>query len=285
MPKFRTRFAPSPTGYLHLGHAHSALVASKLADENNFILRIEDIDTARCRPEFETAIIEDLSWLGLFWQTPIRRQSEHMDDYQTELSRLKDMGLTYPCFCTRKEIQEEIAAAGNAPHAVPTGPDGFLYPGTCRHKDPMESKDKLDAGILHAVRLKTDKAMERVGPLSWVDLEAGKQTARPEFFGDVILARKDTPSSYHLATTIDDALQKITLVTRGRDLFDATHVHCLLQALLDLPSPDYNHHRLIMGPDNKRLAKRTGASTLRQLREEGKTPDDVRTLAGFGGNQ
>ena len=285
MSKTRTRFAPSPTGYLHLGHVHSALVASKMADENNFILRIEDIDAARCRPEFETAIIEDLSWLGLDWQTPVRRQSEHMDDYQTELSRLKDMGLIYPCFCTRKEIQEEIAAAGNAPHAAPNGPDGFLYPGTCRHKDPMEGKDKLDAGILHAVRLKTDKAMERVGPISRVDLEAGKQTARPEIFGDVILARKDTPSSYHLATTIDDAIQKITLVTRGSDLFDATHVHCLLQALLDLPSPEYQHHRLIMGADNKRLAKRAGASTLRQLREEGKTPNDVHTLAGFGNNQ
>ncbi len=282
MAKTRTRFAPSPTGYLHLGHVHSALVASNMADANNFILRIEDIDFARCRPEFETAIIEDLSWLGLDWQTPVRRQSEHMDDYQTALSRLNDMGLTYPCFCTRKEIQEEIAAAGNAPHTVPTGPDGFLYPGTCRHKDPLECRDKLDAGNLHAIRLKTDKAMELVGPLTWVNLKTGIQKARPEIFGDIVLSRKDTPSSYHLAVTVDDAIQNITLVTRGNDLFEASHIHCLLQALLDLPTPEYHHHGLIMGPDGMRLAKRNAASTLRYLRNEGKTPDEVRALAGFG---
>ena len=245
----RTRFAPSPTGYLHLGHAYSAFLASEMSEDKTFKLRIENIDNTRCRPEYEEAIIEDLSWLGLNWPKPIRRQSEHMEDYQAALSKLENMGLTYPCFCSRKKIQQEINAAGNAPHITPNNPDRFLYPGTCRNKGLIEHKDKLDAGMPYAVRLKTDKAMEVVGHITWVELELGEQTARPEIFGDVILARKDTPSSYHLAVTVDDAIQNITLVTRGDDLFEASHIHRLIQALLGLPTPDYRHHRLIIGPD------------------------------------
>ena len=281
MFNFRTRFAPSPTGYLHLGHAYSAFFASQMSEDKTFELRIENIDNTRCRPEYEEAIIEDLSWLDLNWPNPVRRQSEHMEDYQAALAKLENMGLTYPCFCSRKEIQQEINAAGNAPHITPNDPDRFLYPGTCRKKDLIEHKDKLDAGMPYAVRLKTDKAINLVGPLTWVDIDVGKQVARPEIFGDVILARKDTPSSYHLAVTIDDAIQNITLVTRGHDLFEASHIHRLIQALLGLPTPEYRHHRLIIGPDGKRLAKRNKVPTIRQLRAEGKTPKNIRDLVNF----
>ena len=271
------RFAPSPTGLLHLGHAHSALFTAQQAAGGRFLLRIEDIDRGRCRPEFEQAIYEDLSWLGLEWEAPVRRQSDHFGDYIDALDRLDRLDLLYPCFCTRKDIEREIEASGHAPH----GPDGMLYPGTCRQLSDAERQQKRDAGVPHALRLKTDRAYAHAGPLTWTDVSAGEQTATPEVFGDVVLARKDTPTSYHLAVTVDDALQGITLVTRGEDLFHASHIHRLLQALLDLPTPDYHHHALITGTDGKRLAKRDKAATIRDLKDQGKTPAEVRALASF----
>ena len=270
-----TRFAPSPTGHLHLGHAYSALFA--VGKGERFLVRMEDIDTGRCRAEFDTAILDDLKWLGLAWEEPVRRQSEHMDDYAGALARLDAMELLYPCFCTRKDIAAEIDGAVNAPH----GPDGPLYPGLCRNMAPGERADRLAAGEAHALRLKTDRAAAQAGPLTWHDADAGEQTARPEIFGDVVLARKDTPTSYHLAVTLDDHLQGITLVTRGDDLFDASHLHRLLQALLGLQTPAYHHHRLLTDPDGRRYAKRDKALTLTSLRAAGKTPDQVRAMAGW----
>ena len=273
-----TRFAPSPTGRLHLGHAYSAWIAwgQAAADGGRFLLRIEDIDQGRCRPEFENGIVEDLRWLGLSWETPVRRQSDHLEDYAKALSRLTEQGLIYPCFCTRKDIAAEIAAAGHAPH----GPDGPLYPGTCRALDPARAEDRMAAGEAYALRLKTDAAAAMAGPLAWVDLDQGEQIARPELFGDVVLARKDTPTSYHLSVTTDDHIQGVTCVTRGQDLFEATHIHRLLQALLGLDTPVYRHHGLLAGPDGKRLAKRNKAETIESLRAGGHTPANVWAMAG-----
>lgn len=276
-----TRFAPSPTGFLHLGHAHSALTgwhAAKAAG-GRFLLRIEDIDTGRCRPAFEEAIFEDLAWLGLDWERPVRRQSEHMDDYADALNHLDRLGVLYPCFCTRKEILAEVAAAGRAPH----GPDGPLYPGTCRAFSPAERKARIAAGAPYALRLDAAKAAALTGPLSWTEAETGTVPVDPTLLGDVVLARKDVAASYHLAVTVDDALQGVTLVTRGQDLFHATHVHRLLQALLGLGTPTYHHHRLLTDAAGRRLAKRDEALTLRALRAAGKTPDEVRAMAGFCG--
>lgn len=274
-----TRFAPSPTGGLHLGHAYSALDAFDEARTagGRFLLRIEDIDQGRCRPEFEQGIYDDLMWLGLSWETPVRRQSDHFDDYKGALDRLSEMHLIYPCFCTRKDIAAEIEAAGGAPQ----GPDGPVYPGTCRHLSETERYERIDAGESYALRLNMTEAAAHTGQLTWRDLNEGEITARPERFGDVVLARKDTPTSYHLAVTFDDDLQGVTLVTRGVDLFDATDVHRLLQALLGLDTPDYRHHKLLTGTDGKRLAKRDKAATLADLRASGKTPDDVRDLIGW----
>jgi glutamyl-Q tRNA(Asp) synthetase len=274
-----TRFAPSPTGGLHLGHAYSALDAFDAARTagGRFLLRIEDIDQGRCRPEFEQGIYDDLMWLGLSWETPVRRQSDHFDDYKGALDRLSEMHLIYPCFCTRKDIAAEIEAAGGAPQ----GPDGPVYPGTCRHLSETERYERIDAGESYALRLNMTEAAAHTGQLTWRDLNEGEITARPERFGDVVLARKDTPTSYHLAVTFDDDLQGVTLVTRGVDLFDATDVHRLLQALLGLDTPDYRHHKLLTGTDGKRLAKRDKAATLADLRASGKTPDDVRDLIGW----
>ncbi|MBB4285273.1 tRNA glutamyl-Q(34) synthetase GluQRS [Roseospira goensis] len=275
-----TRFAPSPTGLLHLGHAHAALFAAACASERGgrFLLRIEDIDTGRCRPAYETAILEDLAWLGLRWEGPVRRQTAHLAEHRAALDRLAAAGLLYPCFCTRKEIQAEIAASPSAPH----GPDGPLYPGTCRALDPAARADRLAAGDPHALRLDMAAARARLGgPLPWYDAAAGWQQARPELFGDVVLARKDVPTSYHLAVTLDDAAQEITLVTRGEDLFPATHVHRLLQALLDLPVPQWHHHGLLTDETGRRLAKRDDARSLRSLRAAGADPAAVRARAGF----
>lgn len=267
-----TRFAPSPTGLLHLGHARAALIAAQAATpQGHFLLRIEDIDPLRCRLPFEQAIIEDLAWLGLSWETPVRRQSQHLDDYGSALAALDEAGLLYRCFCTRADI----ASSGNAPH----GPDGPLYPGTCRTLSTAEAGDKAASGLPFAQRLNMAEAVRRVGALTWHDRRHGSQIATPERFGDVVLARKDVPTSYHLAVTVDDALQGVTLVTRGEDLFEATHVHRLLQALLPLPTPDYSHHSLLHGPDGRRLAKRDNAATLRALRESGHTPEAVIALA------
>lgn len=277
-----TRFAPSPTGYLHLGHAFAALFAHAKATlaGGRFLLRIEDIDRGRCRREFEAAIREDLAWLGLAWEEPVRRQSECMEDYEKALARLDELGLLYPCFCTRAEIGTEIAASGEAPHQLP-GADGFRYPGTCRGLAAALARERIASGRPYALRLDTARAGREAGPLAWRDLEAGKVAAQPEAFGDVVLARKDTPASYHLAVTVDDHLQGVTLVTRGRDLFHATHVHRLLQALLGFEAPDYCHHRLLGDASGRRFAKRDSALTLRALRCSGRTPAEVRALAGF----
>jgi glutamyl-Q tRNA(Asp) synthetase len=274
-----SRFAPSPTGYLHLGHAYSALLAEAAARDagGRFLLRIEDIDGGRCRPQFEAAILDDLAWLGLAWERPVRRQSAHMDDYAAALARLDDAGLLYPCFCTRAEIRAEIEAAGQAPH----GPDGPLYPGTCRRLDASARRHRRAAGEAFALRLDMEAAAARAGPLTWRDRGRGEMTAESRRFGDVVLARKEVPTSYHLAVTVDDHLQEISLVVRGEDLFEATHVHRLLQALLDLATPDYRHHGLITGDDGRRLAKRDRALTIRALREDGKSPAEVRAMAGL----
>jgi glutamyl-Q tRNA(Asp) synthetase len=273
-----TRFAPSPTGLLHLGTAHAALFAARAAGPGGrFLLRIEDTDRGRCRPEFEAAIYADLAWLGLAWETPVRRQSEHMADYARAIQALQARGVVYPCFCTRAEIAAEIAGALSAPH----GPDGPLYPGTCRRLDDGERRERLAAGAAPAWRLDAGRAASMTGPLTWRDRARGRQRAAPETLGDAVLARKDTPTSYHLAVTVDDALQGVTLVTRGEDLFHATHLHRLLQALLGLPTPEYHHHRVLTGDDGRRLAKRDKALTVAALRDAGHSPAAVRARAGF----
>ncbi len=263
-----TRFAPSPTGWLHLGHAYAAWFAWNEAREagGRFLLRLEDIDGTRVRPEYEIVLREDLRWLGLEFEEPVRRQSEHWDDYRAALARLQAMGLLYPCFCTRKAIQEEVARMAQAPH----GPDGVLYPGTCRGLSAAERARRVAAGQAYALRLDVAEALAHVGAdLRWHDLTHGEFIARPEVFGDVVLARKETPTSYHVAVVVDDALQGVTLVTRGEDLLEATHVHRLLQALLDLPVPAWKHHRLITDEAGRRLAKRDDARSLRHLRASG----------------
>lgn len=288
--RLATRFAPSPNGHLHLGHAYSALTAWDWAQAHGaeFILRIEDIDTGRARAEFEASILDDLAWLGLAWPAPVRRQSEHFDFYARGLDRLAGLGLTYPCFCTRKEIAAEVAASPAAPH----GPEGPLYPGTCRTLSTDARAAKIAAGAPYAVRLDVARAMdvalrlkgnrldfeeEGQGP----DGETGRLPARPELLGDVVLARKDVPVSYHLCVVMDDALQGITHVIRGHDLFHATHIHRLLQVLLDLPAPAYRHHGLIRDETGERLAKRKGSPALRDLRAQGATPQEVRRRAGL----
>ncbi len=271
-----TRFAPSPTGLLHLGHAWSALQGWRRAQaDGRFLLRIEDIDPGRCRPEFDAAILQDMAWLGLDWWDGVRRQSEHFDEYRTVLERLQAMELVYPCFCTRKQIEAEIAASAAAPH----GPLGLIYPGTCRALSTQERQARLDAGENHAWRLDAARAAGLAGPLSWREEGQGEVAVEPLIGGDVVLARKDAPVSYHLAVVHDDALQGITLVTRGQDLFHATHIHRLLQALLDYPAPDYAHHGLLVGPDGKRFAKRDRSLTLAALREAGRTPAEVIAMA------
>jgi glutamyl-Q tRNA(Asp) synthetase len=273
-----TRFAPSPTGWLHLGHAYAALFASEQANSGRFLIRLEDIDATRARPEYEEAIFEDLAWLGLSWEKPVRRQSDHFDDYRAALGQLETKGLLYPCFCTRRDIQDEIARAGNAPQ----GPDGPLYPGTCRHLDADERQKRLASGDAYALRLDVNQALQLIDtPLTFTELSRGEITADPTIFGDVVLARKDTPASYHLAVVVDDALQGSTLITRGEDLLPATHLHRLLQYLLGLPVPRWHHHRLITDETGKRLAKRDEARSLTSLRDAGWTPDRVRQELGI----
>lgn len=278
-----TRFAPSPSGLLHLGHAYAALFAARAAGPGGkFLLRIEDIDADRARPEFEAAILEDLAWLGLRWEEPPRRQSGHLADYAAALGRLEARGLVYPCFCTRKEIAAEIARAGAAPH----GPAEQVYPGLCRRLSPDERDARRKAGERAAVRLDMARALaeaerESGGPLAWHDRGRGAQRCDPRPQGDVVLARKDLGTSYHLAVVVDDAAQGVTLVTRGADLFEATHVHRLLQALLGLPVPQYHHHRLIADEGGQRLAKRSDALSLRALRERGVSPAEVIAMTGI----
>ena len=279
MTQIVTRFAPSPTGRLHLGHAYSALFGWQIARAGGgrFLLRIEDIDPGRCRPEFEAGILEDLDWLGLDWETPVMRQSERLDAYADALETLDSAGLLYPCFCTRKDIRREIVAAGHAPH----GPDGPIYPGICRHISKAESDGRVASGVPYALRLRLDEALGGAGPLRFQDRELGETAADPTPFGDVVLARKDVRTSYHLAVVVDDAMQGVTAVTRGVDLRPATHLHRLLQHLLGLPVPAYAHHRLLTDADGRRLAKRDRAQTIQALRESGEDPEAVRARAGF----
>lgn len=273
-----TRFAPSPTGLLHLGHACSALLAYNFAQARagRYLLRIEDIDTERCRSEFTTALLEDLSWLGLIWEEPVRVQSQHMADYQAALERLTALGLLYPCFCTRADI----AASG----AAPQGPDGPIYAGTCRHLLPETVAARQAAGQAFALRLDVRRAIAHTGPLVWQDALRGPVVADPLSLGDVVLARKDIPASYHLAVTVDDALQGVSHVIRGEDLWASTHIHRLLQALLGLPVPQYHHHRLVTDSNGLRLAKRRGSQSLRDLRAGGMSPADVRQRALLAAN-
>lgn len=265
-----TRFAPSPTGRLHIGHGWSALIAHDLARTHGgtFRLRIEDIDGVRSRPEHVTGILTDLRWLGLDWDGPVVMQSERLPIYRAAVEQLAAHGLAYPCFCTRGDIVREIAASASAPH----GPDGLVYPGTCAHLSAGESADRIGAGEAHAWRLDMHAAASRAGSLSWQDMEAGDVAADPSPFGDIVLSRKDAPGSYHLCATLDDAVMDISHVVRGTDLRAATHVHRLLQALFDLPSPAYRFHPLLVDAQGRRLAKRSGSPAIADLREAGDDP-------------
>jgi glutamyl-Q tRNA(Asp) synthetase len=277
---FVTRFAPSPTGYLHIGHAYAALFAFEAAQRSNgsFLLRIEDIDRQRCRPDFEAAILEDLRWLGLLWADPVMRQSDRLAIYGDAIGRLREMGVAYPCFCSRKQIRIEVEEAGRAPHGAGAEPS---YPGTCRLIEPGERNYRIEHGEPFAWRLDVERARRLTGPLWWHDIRGGWIEADPTSVGDVVLGRKDTPTSYHLAVVIDDAAQHVTLVTRGEDLFHATHVHRLLQALLGLPSPSYYHHNIVADSTGQRLAKRNRAVTLRHLRDCRRQPDDIWRMIGL----
>ena len=264
-----TRFAPSPTGLLHLGHALAAQTAWDLSQKSGgtFLVRIEDIDFTRCRPEFEESIFEDLLWLGFSWPQPVWRQTDRFPVYAGALEKLQGLGVLYPCFCTR----QEIAAATTAPQGGVPPP----YPGRCRQRSPQERQDRIGDGQLFAWRLDAARAVTLAGPLSWEDQLAGWQKVDLDLLGDVILGRKDVATSYHLAVTVDDAAQAVTLVTRGEDLFASTHVHRLLQELLCLPVPKWHHHRLIRDEAGKRLAKRDAARSIRSLRDAGQTPESV----------
>jgi glutamyl-Q tRNA(Asp) synthetase len=274
-----TRFAPSPTGFLHLGHAYAAIFAENQAKQagGRFILRIEDIDKGRCKAEFEEAIYEDLEWLGLQWEQPVRRQSENIASYAEALEQLDKLGLIYPCFCTRGQIKAEIDRAGGAPHGL----EGPIYPGTCRQLNKDECAGRIDNGETPALRLDMAKAHKISGALSWQDKIHGDRAAKLDEFGDIVLARKDIPTSYHLSVTVDDALQGVTLVTRGEDLADASGIHRLLQALLGYTPPIYHHHPILTDDNGKRFAKRDQSVTLRALRATGKTPQDIRTMVGL----
>lgn len=288
MPQPVFRFAPSPNGYLHLGHALSALMNVEMARAvgGRMLLRIEDIDGTRCRPEYEAAIYEDLAWLGVSWEQPVLRQSDHLDRYRAALAQLERDRLIYPAFESRAEIARLVAAreAGGTPW--PRDPDGApLYPGEARNISVDESGRRIAAGEPYALRLDMAAACARTGQLAWTELDDdGTQRAVScvsSAWGDVILGRKETPTSYHLSVVVDDALQGITHVVRGQDLAPATSVHRVLQMLLGYPAPLYRHHRLILGPDGQKLAKSTGATALRALRGEGATPTDIRRLAGL----
>jgi glutamyl-Q tRNA(Asp) synthetase len=280
------RFAPSPNGYLHLGHAYSALLNFDLARRagGRLLLRIEDIDATRCKPEFEAAIYRDLAWLGIAWETPVRRQSEHLADYRATIEKFSAEGLVYPGFESRAEIAT-LVAQREAKAPWPRDPDGAsLYPGVAKSLSPDARARLLRSGVPYALRLDMAAACARIGDLGWVehgegpDGETGEVAARPQAWGDVILARKETPTSYHLSVVIDDALQGVTDVVRGRDLFWSTSVHRLLQQLLGLPQPSDRHHRLVLGGDGRKLSKSTAATALRELRAAGATPADIRRM-------
>ena len=287
MPQSVFRFAPSPNGHLHLGHALSALMNADLAQRAGarFLLRIEDIDTARCRPEYEQAIYDDLAWLGLRWEEPVRRQSEHLDAYRDALAALQTKRLIYPSFESRGEIARMIGEHGET-ETWPRDPDGALiYPGRRDTMTGAESKARMQAGEPYALRLDMTAAIAQAGPLCWTEAGPAGETreiaAQPQAWGDVVLARKDMPTSYHLSVVVDDALQGVTDVVRGQDLFWSTSVHRLLQALLGLLEPSYRHHRLILDGEGRKLSKSTQATALRALRAEGRTPADIRKIVGL----
>ncbi|WP_418138009.1 tRNA glutamyl-Q(34) synthetase GluQRS [Agrobacterium sp. El2ro-1b] len=282
------RFAPSPNGLLHLGHALSAFLNHDMARDNGgrFLLRIEDIDQTRCTPALEQAIYDDLGWLGLDWEKPVRRQSEHFDAYRGVLDRLIDMGLAYPAFLSRGETKAIVKAFEADGGLWPRDPDGApLYPSVDRDRPDAERAALLASGRQHAWRLDMEKAIRAAGnALFWQesgDGETGKIEAQPALWGDVVLSRSDAPSSYHLSVVVDDALQGITHVVRGMDLFHATAIHRLLQHLLDLPQPTYHHHRLLLGADGRKLSKSEGSTGLSTLRAEGAAPSDIRRLVGL----
>lgn len=278
----RTRFAPSPTGPLHLGHAFAAMTAARLADPGQFLLRIEDIDQSRCRPDYEAMIAEDLHWLGLDWPQPVLRQSERLPAYQAALDRLAALGLTYPCHCRRADIRAALAAPQEGAPVI--GPDGPVYPGTCRHR-PMSDTRPGDAIRLNAAAACAHLGMTEIGFHDENIAPDLPHVLSAEAFitgvGDVVLARRDMGTSYHLSVVVDDAEQGITLVTRGKDLLDSTYIHVLLQKLLNLPTPRYHHHRLIRDAQGNRLAKRDDARALRLSRAEGARPEDIRRLLGL----
>jgi glutamyl-Q tRNA(Asp) synthetase len=293
MPPPVFRFAPSPNGYLHLGHAYSALLNFDLARQacGRLLLRIEDIDATRCRPEFEAAIYQDLRWLGIAWEHPVRRQSEHFGAYRDAIETLTAQGLIYPSFESRADIAslvERLVAQREADGAWPRDPDGApLYPGTAKALSPDARAALLESGAPYALRLDMEAAIARAGDLAWRERGAGQAgengavAARPQAWGDVVLARKETPTSYHLSVVIDDALQGVTEVVRGWDLFWSTSVHRLLQVLLGLPQPVYRHHRLMLDAAGQKLSKSTRATGLRELRAEGATAADIRRLVGL----
>ncbi len=284
------RFAPSPNGYLHLGHAYSALLNDDRTRElgGRLLLWIEDIDRERCRPDYEAAIYEDLRWLGISWQEPVRRQSEHFADYEAALAKLEAQGLIYPSFESRAEIAamvEDLDRHGGWPR----DPDGVpIYPGRARKLSVAERARRREAGEPFALRLAMDAAVARAGVLTWTETgvgphgQSGTITAAPQRWGDVVLARKEAPTSYHLAAVVDDALQAVTDVVRGQDLFWSTSIHRLLQALLGLPEPTYHHHKLILDESGTKLSKSTQATGLRELRQSGATPRDIRRMVGLG---
>jgi len=284
------RFAPSPNGYLHLGHAYSALLNHDMARElgGRLLLRIDDIDTERCRPHYEEAIYDDLRWLGISWAEPVRRQSEHFDDYAAAIAELEAQGLLYPSFESRSELNAMVEELDRRGH-WPRDPDGVpIYPGRARKLSAAARARRREAGDPFALRLAMDAAMARAGALGWNECGAGPrgQTGRivaaPQMWGDVVLARKDTPTSYHLATVVDDALQGITDVVRGQDLVWSSSIHRLLQTLLGLPEPAYHHHKLILDDDGRKLAKSTKATGLRELRAAGASAPDIRRMVGLG---
>jgi glutamyl-Q tRNA(Asp) synthetase len=290
MPPPVFRFAPSPNGYLHLGHAYSALLNFDLARQTGgrFLLRIEDIDPTRCKPEFETAIYRDLDWLGIAWEEPVRRQSRHLADYRDAIERLSARGVLYPSFESRAEIAR-LVEQREANARWPRDPDGApLYPGTAKLLSREQRTRLVQSGAPFALRLDTAAACATAADLTWIECgegpegETGTVAARPEAWGDVILARRETPTSYHLAVAIDDALQGVTEVVRGRDLFWSTSVHRLLQALLGLPQPAYRHHRLILDDACQKLSKSTGSTGLRELRAGGASAAEIRRLVGLG---
>ncbi|MEA3073601.1 MAG: glutamyl-Q tRNA(Asp) synthetase [Alphaproteobacteria bacterium] len=280
------RFAPSPNGYLHLGHALSALLNFDMAHAagGRFLLRLEDIDAARCRSQYEDAICEDLAWLGLRWEEPVRRQSAHFNTYRAALAKLDGLGMLYPSFESRGEITRMLAQRGEWPR----DPDGApLYPAHAHALSPAERRARLAAGEPYALRLDIATATAHAGSLTFTETGAGPDgergtiSAAPQVWGDVVLARKEIPASYHLCVVMDDATQGVTHIVRGQDLFWATSVHRLLQALLGLPVPAYHHHRLMLDADGRKLSKSTQATSLRALRASGATPADIRRLVGL----